>query len=243
MPSIFDNRTYRARSRSTDLVSFAVTVKETNLLVQAETDLVREAYAAVYDARAAVEVYREAHDDFARSLVPVPDDDLAPPVVRQMIRGSRLAGVGPMAAVAGAIAQFVAEKLASLSPEVIVENGGDIFMRSVKTRVVALLPEGDETPVGIEIADAAGGIGVSSSSALIGQSLSMGRSSLATVVARSGALSDAAATALGNLVSAARDIEPSLGEITAIPGVIGAVVVIGGKIGVKGGLKLVALSG
>jgi ApbE superfamily uncharacterized protein (UPF0280 family) len=243
MPSVFDNRTYRARSRSPDLVSFTVTVKETNLLVQAETDLAREAYAAVYDARTAVEAYRETHGDFARSLVPVPDDDLAPSIIKRMIEDSARAGVGPMAAVAGAIAQFVTERLSPSSPEVIVENGGDIFMRSAKTRVVALLSEGDETPVGIEIADAVGGVGISSSSSVIGESLSMGRSRLATVVARTGSLSDAAATALGNLVSAAHDIEPSLGEITAIPGVIGAVVVMGRKIGVMGSLKLVALSG
>jgi hypothetical protein len=242
MKSIFDNRTYRAGSVSRDLVAFTATVKETNIYVQAERDLTDEAYTAVINARSAVERYIESHPYFATSLVPVIEDPYAPSVVKEMIRDSRLAGVGPMAAVAGAVAQFVALELSEHSSEIIVENGGDIFLFSKNIRVVELYTDAAGPGLGIEIGDASGGLGISSSSAVIGRSLSLGGSDLATVVASTGALSDAAATALGNRATKRHDIEAALMEVIAIPGVLGAVVIVDGKIGVSGALKLIALS-
>jgi ApbE superfamily uncharacterized protein (UPF0280 family) len=238
---LFENRTYRTISGGTDLVEFSVTVKETNLFIRAESDLTDRAYAAVMDARNAVERYIASRPEFSTSLVPIEDDPYAPPIVREMIRDSSPAGVGPMAAVAGAIAEFVARRLSERSRAVIVENGGDVFMISKSVRVVGLYADDGGTTIGMEIGDAAAGRGISSSSAVIGRSLSLGKAELATVVARGGALSDAAATALGNRVTGVRDIEPALADITGIPGVQGAMVLIGGKIGAAGDVKLVAL--
>lgn len=243
MHGLFDNRTYRTIARGADLVGFSVTVKETNLFIRAGTDLTEEAYAAVMDARNAVESYIRARAEFQTSLVPVADDPYAPPIIKQMIGDSRLAGVGPMAGVAGAIAEFVARRLLSAAGEVIVENGGDVFLISGHTRVVALFAENEGPNIGIEAGGASQGLGISSSSAHIGRSLSLGGAELATVVAGRGALSDAAATALGNRVKKIDDIQRALGEITEIPGVSGAVVVAGGKIGAAGDVKIVALGG
>ncbi len=241
MKALFENRTYRTISGGTGLVEFSVTVKETNLFIRAQADLTDRAYAAVMDARNAVESYIVSRPEFSSSLVPIADDPYAPPIVREMIRNSLPAGVGPMAAVAGAIAEFVARRLSDTSREVIVENGGDVFMISGGTRVVGLFTDTEGAKVGLEINDAAGGCGISSSSAVIGRSLSLGKAELATVVAGGGALSDAAATALGNRVTGVQDIEPALAEIIGITGVRGAVVLIDGKIGAVGDMKLVAL--
>lgn len=241
MQQLFENRTYRTLSRGADLVGFCVTVKETNLFIRARADLTDEARRAVMDARAAIERYIRYSPPFQTSLVPVAEDPYAVPIVREMIRVSGLAGVGPMAGVAGAIAEFVARRLRAASDEIIVENGGDVFLVSADTRVVALHAERQGPNVGIEVGAARQGIGICSSSARIGRSLSLGGSDLATVVAGSGALADAAATALGNRVKKAADIEPALTGITGIPGVAGAVVIAGGKIGAAGDVRVVAL--
>jgi uncharacterized protein len=238
---LFENRTYRTLSRGAGLAEFSVTVKETNLFVRARTDLTDEAYTAVMDARNAIERYILSRPEFQTSLVPIADDPYAPQIVKEMIRDSGLSGVGPMAGVAGAIAEFAGRRLHTISGEVIVENGGDVFLISRDTRVVALYAEGEGPNVGIEVRNANRGLGICSSSASIGRSLSLGKTDLATVVAERGALADAAATALGNRVTRALDIEPVLADIIGISGVLGAVVVADGTIGAAGDVTIVAL--
>ena len=90
------------------------------------------AYQSILRYRYQLEQYILSHPDFLRSLVPLAEDEFAPPIVRRMIRAAQGAGVGPMAAVAGAMAEAVGQDLLRESPEVIVENGGDIFLRSSK---------------------------------------------------------------------------------------------------------------
>lgn len=252
MHDIFANRLYRIGRGGRGLATFTVTVKETNLFIQAGEDLTGPATDAVLTLRGNIESYIESRPEFATSLVPIDSDPYAPKIVKEMIEDSRLAGTGPMAAVAGAIAEFVARALSGRGNvkggkggEVIVENGGDVFMVTDGERVVGL--QGSDVLLGLGIkipaADSGNmGVGVSSSSALFGESLSLGRCELATVIAKRGALSDAAATALGNMVKSERDIEGALKEILDIPGVTGGVVVIDGRMGIKGDIELVALS-
>ncbi len=161
-------------SRGADLVGFCVTVKETNLLIRAETDLTDEAYSAVMDARNTIEGYIRSRPEFQTSLIPIADDPYAAPIIKEMIRDSGLSGVGPMAGVAGAIAEFVARRLLPSSGEIIVENGGDVFLVSGDTRVIALCAENEGPNVGIEVGNAKRGLGICSSSAVIGRSLSLG---------------------------------------------------------------------
>lgn len=230
-------------------MQFTVTVKETNLLIQAEEDFTKEAIDTVLNLRGNIESYMKSRPEFASSLEPIEAYPYAPNIVKEMIEDSRLAGTGPMAAVAGAIAEFLARALSDRGDgkrgEVIVENGGDVFMMTGGERVVGLYGSEILFGLGIKIPAADSGemgVGISSSSALFGESLSFGRCELATAVAERGALSDAAATALGNMVRSERDIEGALKEILDIPGVTGGIVVIDGRMGIKGDIELIALS-
>ena len=128
----FQERTYRNLVKGDDLVGFEVIVKETDLLVRAERDLSRETRESILKYRRQIETYIDRVPEFERSLVPLREDPYAPWIVHEMIRTSRLAQVGPMAAVAGAIAESVSKDLLALSREVIVENGGTSFFQSVK---------------------------------------------------------------------------------------------------------------
>ena len=195
--------------------------------------------AEIKRRRNELEAYIDRYPLFKTALEPVPPRDDAPPIARVMHRAAELAGVGPMAAVAGAIAEAAARAGAAGADEgAVVENGGDIFLW-MKTDVVVGLFAG-ESPVsgriGFAVAPDLMPLAVCSSSGTMGHSLSFGRADLATVVAPDGALADAAATLAGNLVKGAEDIEDALNRVCGIPGVMGALIVVGDRIGLKGTL-------
>ncbi len=64
--------------------------------------------------------------------MPLPEDNLAPPIIRDMISKSKICGVGPMASVAGAVSEFVGYDLLDQTENLIIENGGDIFLQVEK---------------------------------------------------------------------------------------------------------------
>lgn len=240
---VYEPRTYRLTTDS-DLVGFEVVVRETDLAVLAERDLSAEAVEAVRSVRDGLEAYVAAHPRFVESFVPLPVDADAPEVVLEMARAASAAGVGPMAAVAGAVAEQVARALAAHSCEVVVENGGDCFLVGSKDRVVALHAGASAVSgrVGILVTSDLMPVGVCTSSATVGPSVSLGRADAAAVIAESGALADAAASALGNRVHGAEDIDAAIAAVRGIPGVLGGVVVVGGAIGAWGAARLVPIA-
>jgi len=226
-------------------VTFEVSLKETDLQVSAIRDLRDEAAVLICEVRDGLEGYIGAHPRFAESYVPLDVEPDAAPVVRSMAEAARMTGVGPMAAVAGAVAEYVARGLADVSREVVVENGGDLYLMGTVTRTVALWA-GDSPlsgTVGIEVAGDALPLAVCTSSGRIGPSASFGRAHTVTVIARDGALADAAATALGYLVRVPADIDVALAAARDIPGVLGAVVVLDEHIGAWGEVRLVPVTG
>jgi hypothetical protein len=218
-------------------------VKETDLLVRAKKDLSRETREAVLTYRHQIEAYIAAHPEFARSLVPLDEDPYAPRIVQEMIQSSRCANVGPMAAVAGAVAEFVSKGLLELSEEVIVENGGDIYMATCRTRTIGIYA-GDSPlslKVGILVQAEDSPLGICTSSGTVGPSLSFGTADAICILSKSAALADAAATAVGNKVKTKRNIEAGLETGKNIEGVLGALIIIGDRMGVWGNIQLVQL--
>jgi hypothetical protein len=91
--------------------------------------------------RKQIENYINSYPLFKSTLLPYSQDKKAPEIIKSMIHTTALCGVGPMASVAGAIAEFVGKELLNYSSEVIVENGGDIFIKSNKVRKVSIFAE------------------------------------------------------------------------------------------------------
>jgi len=120
---------YRRGVNARNLISFRVLVKETDLLISASCDLVKKAKDIVYNYRRQLEGYIKDNPNFFSTLLPYPKDSFAPIIVKQMIFSAGKFGIGPMAAVAGAMAEFVGEELLKYSKEIIIENGGDIFLK------------------------------------------------------------------------------------------------------------------
>src|SRR5512139_2688293 len=134
----YETRFYRDWSKDKDLISFTVTVKESDLYVRATRNLSRKALRVLLKHRASLEEYIERQPEFLTSLEPLAIGPDAPQIVRTMGEAAVKAGVGPMAAVAGAIAEHVGKELLPFSREVIVENGGDIFLKTQKTRSIGI---------------------------------------------------------------------------------------------------------
>ncbi len=157
--------------------------------------------------RREIKGYILLHPEFASSLVPVAIRENSPEIVRKMARAASLFGVGPMAAVAGAISQDIADHASRISPDFLVENGGDIYIHSRFDRVVGLLPHPQEpVALGIKIYKEETPCAICSSYSTIGHSLSLGRGDLVTVRAGSGAVADAAATALCNMLQSRKSL-------------------------------------
>lgn len=238
-------RRYREQhTRQADEVSFQVVVGETDLWVTAKEDLSREIAVLAAHLRGEIQAYMALTPEFRTSLVPIEVTPEAPEIVKRMAAGAKRAGVGPFAAVAGVIAQAVAENFKARSPEMLVENGGDIYIQGRRDRIIGLLPEVNNAAVlGLRIAGNALPLAVCSSSARIGHSLSFGQGELATVLAPDGAFADAAVTALCNMLHTATDIPVVIEQARAWSryGLKGVFVQCGESMGLWGDFELVSL--
>ncbi len=141
LPIGYGKRTYRQNlsKDESDLVRFEIKHKESDILVLAEKGLFKEGLAALLRYRRQLEEYIQLNQEFGRSFVPCQVAEGSPEMVKEMAWAAKEAGVGPMAAVAGAIAEFVGRDLLNFSSQVIMENGGDIFIHTLKPRQVAVL--------------------------------------------------------------------------------------------------------
>ena len=238
-------RAYRS-SVAGDLLQYRVVVGESDLWIQSKHDLKSAIEHSVKFYRCQLKGYLDTHPDFLQTLTPWPEDNQAPEIVQLMVRASRLAGVGPMAAVAGAIAGMVGRDINLITePELIIENGGDLYLRSHKERVIAVFP-GKNSPffgkLGVLVQPQPEGSGICTSSGTIGHSLSLGKADAVMVTSPDPALADAAATAGANLVQDSTDLPKAIDFLQGIPGINGALIIKGQKIAVWGGIELVPIN-
>lgn len=254
--------------KGADLAYFRVVVGETDLDIGVSREvlapeLVAQAAGITERLRAGIEDYIAGDPVFGSTLEPYRVPPSAPDVVRSMAEAAELCGVGPMAAVAGAVAEGVGRELAGAvadrverelagraqrlgaalaPPDIVVENGGDIFILSARDRLVGIFagasPFTGRLALLVGADQARAGVGVCTSSGTVGHSLSFGKADAAVVVASSTPLADAAATALGNRVREAGDLEPAVTWACSLPGVHGAVAILGGHMAAKGRIAL-----
>ncbi|WP_020588747.1 UPF0280 family protein [Desulfobacter curvatus] len=241
---MFDNRKiYRVCHQKQGLVAFNVTVKETNLNIQADSDLSEQAVRSILTHRQYIENHIARFPGFADSLTPLPDPGIAPKIISEMSLAAKTAGVGPMAAVAGAVAQSVGRDLLQWSSNVLVENGGDIFIKS-NTQTIFTIYAGSSPlsmKTGIKVARRPASFAMCTSSGTVGHSKSFGKADAVSVLADCCALADAAATALGNQIQKPKDIEKAIAAGRRMAGVQGIVIISGKQIGLWGALELVKL--
>lgn len=241
---IYQERIYRQQMKAGDLDYFQVVELETDLCIGIEgqavsPDLEKIVLAEVIKQRQAIIDYEERYPGFIYSLSPINDNHKSSPIIKDMIKAGLMTGIGPMGAVAGAMVKQVGQLLKVFSDEIIIENGGDIFIQSTKTRRISLYTHNQYFKnLGLKIKPTQGPLGICTSSGIIGHALSFGKADSVTVISENPALADAAATALGNRIVQAKDIDSGLEWIKTIPGIQGALVMIEDQLGAWGKIEL-----
>jgi uncharacterized protein len=237
---MYQPRTYRSWVKNKDLVTFNVIVEETDCYISAAANLENKARKSILKYRAILKKYISTHPLFLTTLEPFLVEKEAPLIVKAMTKAGEKASVGPMAAVAGAVAHFVGEELLQYSPELIIENGGDIYLRSPKDRLIGIYA--GKSPlsgkIALEITGKETPLGISTSSGTVGHSLSFGKADAVVVVADTAILSDAVATAIGNIIITTDDIPEGIERACNISGVRGIVIIKDENMGAWGSVKL-----
>lgn len=216
---------------------FDLSYRESILRVVCDDGLRDAAFDAMMEARYSVEAKISQDPFFGITYDPYPSSPRDDDIIRRMCDASAVAGVGPMAGVAGAVALHVAEKLISEgSSHAIVENGGDIAFYSPEPRLVGIFAD---HPVFRDLAFSVSSdriVGICSSSRTVGPSVSLGSSSISTVFADDVVLADCCATALGNLVRDESHIQDAVRDIGSREGVSGCMACCGDKVAMFGSL-------
>jgi hypothetical protein len=242
---MYQERTYRNLVDTDKLATFQVVVQETDLLVHADRMLEVETRELVLEHRGYVEAFIKTYPEFMTTLNAWQAGVPAPKIISDMIQAGARGGVGPMAAIAGAIAENVGLGLLTHTDQVIVENGGDVFIKTRDPVMVGIFA--GSSPLSMQVGIQLGGeekpAAICTSSGTLGHSLSLGKADAVCVVAGSCALADAAATALGNLVHSPADINNAIAVGRRIAEIAGIVIIAGEKIGAWGDLEVVALGG
>lgn len=200
-------RFYRDYTETTRWRSFRIKVETTDLYIRATKDLSVSAERIVRDLREELRAHIDRQGSFLTSYTPIEQLPECADIVHMMYDASEKAGVGPMAAVAGAVAERVGSALAIESHEIIVENGGDIWMKLDSPAAVSIYPGGIYFEnLALKIYPEQTPCGICTSSARIGPSISFGRADAATIIAPDAALADAIATEVCNRVKKINDM-------------------------------------
>jgi uncharacterized protein len=238
---MYEERTYRQTSKPEDLMCYEVTYKETDLFCCTSIDLKKPIKERILFYRNQLESYIITHQDFQKSLTPIEYDPIAPKIIKEMVSASANIGVGPMACVAGAVAEFVGRDITPLSDEYIIENGGDISLLTSKVRKVMIYA--NDSPysrkIGIEVKPAANSFGICTSSATVGPSLSFGKADAVCIIADSALFADGLATRLCNALHKVDDISRAIEDGQQFSQVKAILIIMGKNLGVWGDIDLI----
>ena len=233
-------RDYGDNGDNAGISAFNVKLHTSDLFIRADKNLHEQALSILTNARRELEDYIHERDEFIHSLNPIVPDGSEPEIAHEMITASSTAGVGPMAAVAGAIAERVGTGLLNFTDEVIVENGGDIWMKLTNPALIGIYAKNIyfKQNLGIRIDPHKTPCAVCTSTPKLGHSISLGKADSVTIIAKTGALADASATAVCNLVQSRGDIENALNFAMSINGVSACVIILNEILAVQGDIEL-----
>jgi len=212
--------------------------KETKgTIISDSRNAIEAAIASIKNHREKLEKYIREHPKFLYSLQPVQVDD-GPPVARLMAEAAEKADVGPMAAVAGVLADLAVEDMVLRGAHVaVVENGGEVSAVSDRPIDIAL-SAGDHPlsrKIGFRLENFP--IGVATSSGVFSHALSFGDAEAVTIFAQNAGLADAAATTVGNLIKGndpRKAVKHGIDKALSIGGVKGVFIVYKGTVGKAG---------
>ena len=239
----YRERSYRSRFADDGRRWFCVKFLESDLWIGVDLDhycdaMEGETYSMLVELRRAMDAYLLMDPLYKAALTPYDAGLEAPDILKDMSRVSHKTGIGPMSAVAGAVALHVADFIKGkfAVKEVIVENGGDIYADASSDMDISVFA--GQSPlserVGLHIPASAFPCGICTSSGTVGPSLSLGRADAMMIVCRDVLLADSYATAMANRIQSVNDLQPVIEQIQNIPEILGALAVKDDKLAVCG---------
>lgn len=242
MPSNeYEERYYRTYIAPENTTSFNITIFESDLQIYTDGQLQVALEDELKRIRKTIENYVVAFPEFKENLVPVQNNLNDPVIIKHMKEASKKLGVGPMATVAGAVAHYLGDKFYDQTKELIIENGGDLFVYSTEHKTILLHggPEATVKNLSIKIDKSTLPIGVCTSSGKVGHSLSFGNCDVVTVLSKDTLVADAAATAFGNLLKNKSDINSVLKYSKTFKDITGVIVIVDDKMGAWGAFEFI----
>ena len=239
----YKERTYRSRFSDDERRWFCVKFLESDLWIGVDSGSYRasmeaDTYAMLVELRRSMDAYLLMDPAYKAALTPYDAGLEAPEILKEMSRVSHKTGIGPMSAVAGAVARHVAEFLGT--KEVIVENGGDIYAQACSDMDISVFA--GQSPlsekIGLHIPAASFPLGICTSSGTVGPSLSLGRADAVMIVCKDVMLADSYATAMANRIKTVNDLQPVIDRISAIPEILGAIAVKDDRMAITGQFEL-----
>lgn len=236
-------RIYRNHFSQERFRSFVVSFKETDLWIGVDLASFREEMKTVSllkikESRSLLEEYILKDPVFGKSFEPHPSEPNAPEIVKGMAEAAERAGVGPMAAVAGAFSESVGRQLLEEFDiqELVVENGGDIFLKIERNLLMSVYAGNSplSEKIGIEIQASDSPLGVCTSAGTVGPSVSFGKADAVMIVCKNTAVADAFATGFGNQVKTPDDVQEIINRTEQFPEILSAVIICRDKIGIRG---------
>ena len=218
-------RFYRSHIDPRGRFAFNVIIEESDLFIISDKNLEKKAYEILKKIRKDLEDYIKLNPNFKDSLLPININSSKtvahafrpavfvpniPPIIKSMITASKQYNVGPMASVAGAVSEFLGKELLHECNYIMIENGGDIFVKSDEPFILSIWA-GENSPFNgklkIKLNTGGNSLGICASSGMFGHSLSFGKADAVVTISTNTLLADAAATAIANKVQTKEDIQ------------------------------------
>jgi len=239
----YRERSYRSRFSDDERRWFCVKFLESDLWIGVDrgsysASMEADTYAMLVELRRSMDAYLLMDPAYKAALAPYDAGLEAPDILKEMSRVSHKTGIGPMSAVAGAVAKRVADFLGT--KEVIVENGGDIYAKTASDMDISVFA--GQSPlsekIGLHIPAADFPLGICTSSGTVGPSLSLGRADAVMIVCKDVLLADSYATAMANRIKTVDDLQPVIDSISEIPEILGAIAVKDDRMAITGRFEL-----
>lgn len=245
--NFFEPRTYRSQFNTERFTGFEISYLETDLWIGVDSSSFKNeikelVFAKIKSLRNKFDEYIKAEPFFRKSLKPFHPSDFAPSEAIEMAEAAEKAGIGPMSAVAGLFAREIGEEIIQnfSVKELVIENGGDIFVLLKKELVLSVFA-GDSIlseRIGLVIPTNKCKLGICTSAGTVGPSLSYGKADAVVVVCEDILLADAYATAFGNKVKAPNDIEKVIKQSEKYPEILSLLIICEDQIGIRGDYEM-----
>ncbi|MFP4456478.1 MAG: UPF0280 family protein [Clostridia bacterium] len=226
--------------RANNLNKYHISLDESDLIIFTKKIDVQKVRKYLQKCRQEIIDAIKLNNDFLTSFEPIRMDNKFSKIAKDMISATNHYEVGPMAAVAGAVALYLGRYIKKANQEVIIENGGDLYIYTTSKRFINLYTEDNiyKDRLNIEINPTGTELSICTSSRKLGHSQSLGNSDAVVIKADNAIYADAGATAYANKVKTKIDIERVLLEAKEDKYIKGIIIIIDGYLGAWGDIKL-----